>query len=111
MNLNYLFFIYILTIVIARVPLLFWHTHAPKIAGFQLHHYMYGLVLIAAYLVIPYPILLAIGLGLVVDELPLFFIFKGWDWPEDHWKQYHSLQSVLSIVVISIIGYLLFYSF
>lgn len=65
---------------------------------------MYGLALIALYFLIPQPILMAIGLGLFVDELPLFFIFKGWDWPHDHWRQYHSRQSVVSIVLLSLLG-------
>lgn len=109
MNLNYFFALYILTILVARIPLLFWHKHAPKIVSFQLHHYMYGLVLFAVYFFIPQTVLLAIGFGLVVDELPLFFIFKGWDWPDDHWKQYHSRQSIWGIVAISLIGYLAIY--
>ena len=109
MDVAILFVIYVATILVTRIFLLFWHTHAPNIAGFQLHHYMYGLVLIAFYFLIPRPIFLAIGLGLIVDELPLFFIFKGWNWPDNHWKQYHSRESIWSIVVLSIIGYLIFY--
>ena len=99
MNPVYLFGIYVVTILIARIPLLFWHNHAPKIGGFQLHHYMYGLVLLVVYFLVPQNILLAVGLGLFVDELPLFFIFKGLNWPDDHWKQYHSWQSIVGIII------------
>jgi len=109
MNLSILFVIYIATILVARVPLLFWHKHAPKVAGLQLHHYMYGLILIAIYFFIPQPVLLAIGLGLFVDELPLFFIFRGWDWPDDHWKQYHSEKTIWGIITVSIAGFLVLY--
>jgi len=79
--------------------------HAHKIGKFQPHHYMYGLVLIAIYFLIPNPILLSIGGALFVDEIPLFFIFHGWDWPDDHWKQYHSWQSIVGIIFISLLGF------
>lgn len=85
----------------------FWPKHAPKIGKFQLHHYMYGLILIAIYFLFNIPILLAVGLALFVDELPLFFIFGTWDWPHDHWKQYHSLKSIVSIVIISLLGFII----
>src|SRR5665213_155565 len=104
MVLGYIFVVYVLTIIVARVILWFWPKHAPMIGNFQLHHYMYGLVLMALYLIFSYPILFAIGAGLFVDEVPLFFIFRGWDWPHDHWKQYHSWQSILGIVLLSLLG-------
>ncbi len=111
MNPNYFFAIYLLAILVARIPLLFWHKHAPKIWNFQLHHYMFGLMLIIAYFFIPSAVLLPIGLGLFVDEVPLFFIFKGLNWPEDHWKQYHSWQTTLSIIMISVADYLALHFF
>lgn len=109
MSLSGYFLIYIGTIVVTRFVLSYWPRHAPKIGTFQLHHYMYGLVLVAGYLVFPQPLLLAVGLALFVDEVPLFFIFKTWDWPDNHWKEYHSRSSVLSIVVISVVGFLALY--
>ena len=90
-----------------RFWLWFFPKHAPNIGHFQVHHYMLGLILIALCLVIYKPIFLAIGSALVVDEIPLFFIFKTWNWPDDHWKQYHSWESILGIVLISLIGYLI----
>lgn len=102
MTLNSLLLVYILTIVLVRVVLCFFPKHAPTIGGFQMHHYMHGLGLIVLYFFIPWPVLLAVGLALVVDEVPLFFMFKGWNWPDNHWKQYHSWQSVVWIVVITL---------
>ena len=107
MPLTYLLAIYVLTIVIVRMFLTFWPIHSHKIAGFQPHHYMHGLILIALYFVFPWPILLAIGSALVVDEVPLFFIFKTWDWPDNHWKEYHSWQSIIGVATISLIGFLI----
>ena len=49
---------------------------------------------------------LAIGSALIVDEIPLFFIFGTWNLPDDHWKQYHSLESILGILIISVVFYL-----
>ncbi|SRR6266404_5357426 len=105
-NLNYFLFAYILTIIATRIFLRLWPIHAHKIGKFQPHHYMHGLILIAIYFFFPNLILLGIGSALVVDELPLFFIFHGWDWPDNHWKQYHSKQTILSIVAMSLLGYL-----
>ena len=106
MTLNYLLVVYVLTIVITRIFLTFFHIHGRKIGKIQPHHYMHGLILVALYFLLHYLPLLAIGLALVVDEIPLFFIFKTWDWPDDHWKQYHSWQSIAGIVIISILGFL-----
>lgn len=107
MNLNTSFLVYASVIVAVRVLLWFYPKHAPKIGGFQLHHYMYGLVLLGLYFFVSHWILLSVGFALFVDEAPLFFIFKGWDWPDNHWKQYHSWQSLLSIALISALGYFL----
>lgn len=106
MTLNYFFAVFLLMILATRVLLWFYPKHAPKLGGFQIHHYMYGLALIAVYFLVSTPVLLPVGFALVVDELPLFFIFKGFDWPDNHWKQYHSWQSVGSITVISLVSYL-----
>ena len=106
MTLNYFFIVFVLVILTTRVLLWLLPKHAPKIAGFQMHHYMYGLILVAVYFLVSTPILLPIGLALLADELPLFFIFKGWNWPDNHWKQYHSWQSIGSVAVISLLSYL-----
>lgn len=106
MTFNFLFAIYVLVILAIRTLLWFYPKHAPKVGDFQMHHYMYGLCLAALYFFISEPIFLALGAALFVDELPLFFIFKGWDWPDNHWKQYHSWQSVGSVAVISLVSYL-----
>ena len=102
---NYFFLFLILTILITQIVTRFWPRHAPKIGNFQPHHYMIGLALIALYFLIPKLTILAIGAGLVVDEIPLFFIFKTWNWPDNHWKQYHSWESILGIIAIAIVMY------
>ncbi len=107
MNIKIFFLIIIATIVISRLFLWFLPKHGPVVAGLQLHHYMYGLMLILAYVFIQKPILFALGSGLVIDEIPLFFIYKTWDWPFDHWQQYFSWQSITGIVITLAICFLL----
>lgn len=107
MNLNYLILIYVATILITRIFLKFFPIHGHKIGKLQPHHYMHGIILVLLALLFHWPILLAIGSALIVDEIPLFFIFRTWDWPDNHWKEYHSWKSILGIIIISIIGYII----
>ena len=111
MTLKYFFLIFTVTIVIVRIFLSFYPIHSLKVWDFQPHHYMLGITLIAIYFLIPqFTVLantiLAVGSALVVDEVPLFFIFRTWNWPDDHWKQYHSVESILGILIISVIFYI-----
>ena len=102
---KYFIIVFILTIVLTRIALSIWPKHGPMLAGIQLHHYMYGIVLVIISLFVFKTTLLPIGLALFIDEVPLFFMFGGWDWPDNHWKEYFSLQCVLWIVIISVVGY------
>ncbi|OGE87938.1 MAG: hypothetical protein A3J07_00040 [Candidatus Doudnabacteria bacterium RIFCSPLOWO2_02_FULL_49_13] len=106
MTLNYFFTVFALTILAIRGWLSIWPMHSPTIGNFHLHHYMYGLVMVALYFFIPKPAILAVGLALIVDELYLFFMFRTWNWPVNHWAQYNSWQNLTAIVVISLAGYL-----
>lgn len=108
MSLKYFFLLFASTILITRLLLWLMPKHGPTIAGLQLHHYMYGLVLIFIYILTKKHLLLAIGSALVVDEIPLFFIFGTRYWPYDHWKQYHSWQSIIGILIISTLLYSFF---
>ncbi|MDE2079634.1 MAG: hypothetical protein KGI73_04615 [Patescibacteria group bacterium] len=106
-TLSHFLIAYALTILATRILLSFRPKHAPKIGGFQLHHYMYGVVLVALYALVPWPAILGIGLGLIADELPLFFVFKTWDWPEDHWRQYS--KTAWGVAIISLAMYAIAY--
>ena len=101
------FILFVCTIVFVRLWLWFLPKHGPKIFGIQVHHYAYGLLIILISFFILKPLLLPIGAALFVDEIPLFFMFKGFNWPHDHWKQYHSWQSIISIAVITLLGYVI----
>ena len=108
MSLKYFFLIFVLTIVATRIFLWLVPKHGPEIAGLQLHHYMYGLVFIVLYAIFQKSLLLSIGTALVVDEIPLFFIFKTWNWPFDHWREYHSWQSIVGILLVTVLMYVVF---
>ena len=106
MFLNY-FLLYVLTIAVVRAWLKIFPKHGPTMFGFRPHHWAYGLVLVIVSFLFQLPALAAIGAALIVDEIPLFFIFKGLSWPDDHWKQYNSWASILGVIGISLFGYLI----
>ncbi len=100
---SYFLVTYSLTIVLSRVWLWFVPRHAPQIGNFQWHHWMTGVLLIVVYLIYPNLFLLAIGAALIVDQIPLFFIFKGLNWPDDCWKEYQSVSSTIGTFLVSLI--------
>src|SRR5260221_3812098 len=111
MNSKLFFSVFALVIILIRIFLHFYPVHAHAIGGFQPHHYMYGIFLIIIYFLLPRSqpfstILLAIGIALGVDEIPLFFIFKTWNWPDNHWVQYQSFVSVIGVTLRSAMIYL-----
>lgn len=92
-----LFFgIFLGMIVFIRVFLWFYTVHSPEVFGLQMHHYMYGLVLIPlGYWMRNIP-LFAIGMALFVDELG-FVLIGG----ESHDDNYSILS--LSLLVVFVI--------
>ncbi|MEK9158090.1 MAG: hypothetical protein AAB638_02825 [Patescibacteria group bacterium] len=102
---NHFFLIFITTIAITRLWL--WETRlsCPTIKGFRLHHYMYGLGLIVLALVFNNLFMYAVGVGLFVDEIFLFVMFRGWKWP-DPCHEYNSWKSALGILILIAIVFL-----
>ena len=107
MNLVFFFLVFAATIIITRVWLWLVPKHGPTIFGFRPHHYVLGILLVILSFWLLKWLLLPIGLALIVDEIPLFFKFKGFTWPDDHWKQYHSWFSIIGILIISLLIFLL----
>ncbi len=66
------FGIFLATIIVTRLFLWFLPVQTPDIGSFEVHHYMYGLILIAIALLSRSLPLYGIGVGLVVDELMIF---------------------------------------
>jgi hypothetical protein len=94
-------FLIIFTIFATRIFLYFTKLSGPTIKGFRVHHYLYGIILIIISFFIKSGIILAIGLGLLIDELPLFFIN---DWSE---KSYYSKKCLVGILIFITIIFLL----
>ena len=100
---SYFFSVFLLTILITRIVLLpRKRIISPKVRGVHVHHYVYGLMLIALSFVVSSLTVFAVGVGLFVDELPLFgterWLFSEEDW---HWGVYDSPKS-LTILLFSI---------
>ena len=72
---------------------------SPTVYGFRLHHYMYGLAFIILAFFTSSLTLYGIGLGLFVDQLPLFTKRK---W---HWDDYDSIQCRLAVLLIIVVVY------
>lgn len=94
------------TIVLVHAGLWLKSINSPTIRGFRVHHYMYGIGFAASYFFHSSPAILAIGVGLVIDELPLFVIYRGVKWPNHHWDEYLSWQCFGGAAGILIASYL-----
>ena len=57
---------------------------SPNIGRFKMHHYMYGIIMLAVGLALKNLIAYSVGFGLIIDELPLFLFPK-----DAHWKEYN----------------------
>lgn len=93
---DYIFIVILVTVALTRLWLFVRPTSSPRLQGFKLHHYMYGLVIGIIGYIFSVAALLGIGLGLIIDELPLFIRYKNNDF---HWKEYNSLYSRIGVVI------------
>ena len=106
-NGDYFFLIFLGTIAITRFLFLL-KVGSPTIKGFRLRHYMYGVILIILALSNNNITIYAIGLGLLIDELPLILI-KGPGHKEHHWRgceDYYSSWCVAGVFIIIFLIYI-----
>lgn len=96
-----LFAVFLFTILVTRVVLFLWPIASPTINGFRLHHWMYGVALVAIAVAISNPSIYAVGLGLFVDEVT-FILVKG----RSH-KENFSFISLIGTAVFVSLAYLL----
>ena len=104
---DYFFLIFLGTIAVTRLFLL-TKKASPTIQGFRLRHYMYGLVLIVTAFLIDNLTVYAIGLGLLVDEIPPILV-KGPGHRDEHWRGYEDYYSpwcVAGVFILVLIVYL-----
>ena len=100
---NFLFVIVLSTVVLTRLWLLLKPISSPRLKGFKLHHYMYGLIIVGISIFLSNIILYGIGFGLIVDELPLFLRYKN---NHFHWKEYNSIYSRLGVIICLVLVYI-----
>jgi hypothetical protein len=73
---------------------------------------MYGLVIAGVAIAFSNIVLYGVGLGLIIDELPLFVRYKN---SHFHWKEYNSTYAIVC-VLLCLIGvfvlkkYILFFN-
>lgn len=98
---NLFFLIFGLTILLTRIILYFRPTPSPTIIGFRLHHYMFGIVMVAISLPFEWLYLYAVGLALFVDELT-WLIMRG----KNHTDNY-SWKSLVGTALLTALVFLL----
>lgn len=99
------FFIFFATVVIIRVALYLYPLPAPTIGGLRTHHYMYGLLAVAAGLATKSMPLYAIGMGLFIDEAT--FVLTGGQTHQDNYSNISLLGTLILVGLIFVLrGYL-----
>lgn len=94
------FLIFLATIVVTRIFLYVRPVASPTISGFRLHHWMYGIVLGTIGFMSSSIWIFAIGIGLLVDELP-YLLMKG----KIH-KDNYSARSLAGVLICSILVFI-----
>ena len=105
-NGDYFFLIFLGTIAVTRV-LLLSKVAGPTIKGFRVRHYMYGIILIIISFFIQNLPMYALGLGLLIDELPPVLV-KGPGHKSEYWRgceDYYSPWCVAGVMVLILIVY------
>jgi len=102
-SLNIFFCTFVLTILLTRLWLVTKPISSPTILGVRLHHYMYGLVIIAFSFFISNGFLYAVGLGLFIDEL--IFLLPNPTRPF-HYKDYNSLKGRIGTLLLIILVFI-----
>jgi len=92
------FLIVLATIAITRIWLFRRPMGSPKIGNFKLHHYMYGIIVIALGLVFHRLAAFAVGFGLLIDKIPLALFPKG-----ASWEEYESKKTFTGILILLVI--------
>lgn len=90
--------VFLSTVLITRVLVYVYPKKSPTILGFRTHHYMYGLAICLLAYFTKTVWLLAIGLGLFVDELTYLLI--GGKTHNDNYSKISLLGTVIFTVIL-----------
>ncbi|MCE9541758.1 hypothetical protein K8R03_04365 [Candidatus Kaiserbacteria bacterium] len=92
------FIIFLVTIAVSRIFLLVHPIHSPILGDFHMHHYMYGLILLALGLSSRSLPILAMGAGLFADEIPILHNINAKSFGD--YFAFTSMVEVLAVIVI-----------
>ena len=95
---NYFFILFFVTIIFVRLFLFLKPVASPTIKGIRLHHYMYGIGLIAVSLFLRSQELYAIGFGLFFDEAA-YILTKG-QTHEDNYSPSSILGTIIFVILV-----------
>jgi len=95
---NSFFLLVLLTVLGVRTFNYLLPIASPTIAGFRLHHYMYGLFLVGVSLLVPSWRLFAVGLGLAIDETT--FVLIGGKTHADNYSLPSLVGTALLLVLV-----------
>jgi hypothetical protein len=98
---SYFFLIFLATIIITRVSTIATKIPSPTIFGFRTHHYMTGIFLCIVAVIFSSNFLGAIGLGLFIDQAPLFFLWRKWKY-----EDYISIYCYVGIICLTILVFI-----
>jgi len=104
---NLFYLIFISTIILLRLGIFIFPERNLIILGFLIHHFWFGCFALAIYFLIPKKYtklkitILAIGSGLIFDQLVFMLLGAGYD------KEYWALPSTIGTIILAIIVFFL----
>lgn len=107
-NSDYFFLFFLGTIAITRFLLISHKMAGPSVKGFRLRHYMLGVILVVFAFLVHNLTIYAIGLGLIVDEIPVFLV-KGPGHKDEYWRgceDYHTRWSFAGVLVVILLFFI-----
>lgn len=107
-NGEYFFLIFLGTIATTRFLLATKKLGHPAIKNFRLRHYMYGIVLIVLAFLAKSLLIYSVGLGLLVDEIPVI-LAKGPGHRHEHWHgcdDYYTPWCVAGVLILVFLVYI-----
>lgn len=94
----------VITVLIARLSVIFFPEREVRIFGLVIHHFWYGIIFLVLVFFLPREmkyLILGIGIGLLLDEL-IFIIYGGKN-DIDYWAPISSIGTIVLLGVFELI--------